>query len=159
MIIIYSPSSICIPIFYIFLRFIKVNVKKTKFFLGKDSKNAAFIDRNANKYTFLEMIDNILVITLHQKLLLCPEMTVFVKTYLDATSVSIRLVRAYTKRTKIIPYCYPGWHVWCIEVKSSVPEKRYEDVYEFQYNNLNSRDVRTGFRLRSGETQKYYDVM
>ena len=32
---------------------------------------------------------------------------------------------------------YHGWHDWCVEMKGGVPEKFYEDVYEFRYNNLN----------------------
>ena len=32
---------------------------------------------------------------------------------------------------------YHGWHDWCVEIKGGIPEKLYEDVHEFQYNNLN----------------------
>jgi 3-aminobutanoyl-CoA transaminase len=32
---------------------------------------------------------------------------------------------------------YHGWHDWCVEMKGGIPEKFYEDVYEFRYNNLN----------------------
>jgi glutamate-1-semialdehyde aminotransferase len=31
---------------------------------------------------------------------------------------------------------YHGWHDWCVEMKGGVPEKFYEDVYEFRYNKL-----------------------
>jgi glutamate-1-semialdehyde aminotransferase len=31
---------------------------------------------------------------------------------------------------------YHGWHDWCVEMKGGIPEKFYEDVYEFHYNNL-----------------------
>ena len=31
---------------------------------------------------------------------------------------------------------YHGWHDWCVEMKGGVPEKFYEDVHEFRYNNL-----------------------
>jgi glutamate-1-semialdehyde aminotransferase len=31
---------------------------------------------------------------------------------------------------------YHGWHDWCVEMKGGVPQKFYEDVYEFRYNNL-----------------------
>jgi glutamate-1-semialdehyde aminotransferase len=32
---------------------------------------------------------------------------------------------------------YHGWHDWCVEMKGGIPEKFYEDVHEFRYNNLN----------------------
>ena len=62
-------------------------------------------------------------------------MTIFVKTGSDATAVAIRLARAFTKRTKILR-C--GYHEWCVEVKGGIPRKRYEDVYEFHFNDLDS---------------------
>ncbi len=64
------------------------------------------------------------------------EMAVFVKTGSDATTTAIRVARANTDRTKIVRCGYHGWHDWCCEVKGGVPEKMYEDVYEFHYNNL-----------------------
>lgn len=73
-----------------------------------------------------------------RELIPCSEMTIFVKTGSDATTTAIRLARAFTKRTKIMRCGYHGWHDWCIEVKGGIPEKLYEDVYEFHYNDLNS---------------------
>ena len=64
------------------------------------------------------------------------EMAVFVKTGSDATSTAIRVARGYTDRTKIVRCGYHGWHDWCVEVKGGIPQKLYEDVYEFHYNNL-----------------------
>jgi glutamate-1-semialdehyde aminotransferase len=64
------------------------------------------------------------------------EMAVFVKTGSDATSTAIRVARGYTERTKVVRCGYHGWHDWCVEVKGGVPQKVYEDVYEFHYNNL-----------------------
>jgi glutamate-1-semialdehyde aminotransferase len=64
------------------------------------------------------------------------EMAVFVKTGSDATTTAIRVARANTDRVKIVRCGYHGWHDWCCEVKGGVPEKMYEDVYEFHYNNL-----------------------
>jgi glutamate-1-semialdehyde aminotransferase len=32
---------------------------------------------------------------------------------------------------------YHGWHDWCVELKGGIPEKLYEDVHEFHYNDLN----------------------
>ena len=77
--------------------------------------------------------------TLAQKLIeLIPsaEMAVFVKTGSDATSVAIRVARANTERTKVIRCGYHGWHDWCVEVKGGIPNKLWEDVYEFHYNCL-----------------------
>ena len=31
---------------------------------------------------------------------------------------------------------YHGWHDWCVEMKGGIPSKFFEDVFEFQYNNL-----------------------
>lgn len=64
------------------------------------------------------------------------EMSVFMKTGSDATTSAIRTARGYTGRNKIIRCGYHGWHDWCVEVKGGIPEKTYEDVYEFHYNHL-----------------------
>lgn len=61
---------------------------------------------------------------------------VFVKTGSDATTVAIRTARGFTNKTKILRCGYHGWHDWCVEVKAGIPKKLYEDVYEFEYNNL-----------------------
>lgn len=66
----------------------------------------------------------------------CSEMSIFLKTGSDATTASIRIARAYTNRIKVMRCGYHGWHDWCVEMKGGVPEKLYEDVYEFRYNNL-----------------------
>ena len=71
-----------------------------------------------------------------KELIPCAEMSLFVKTGSDATSTAIRLARGYTGRDKIIRCGYHGWHDWCVEVKGGIPEKLYEDVYEFHYNHL-----------------------
>ena len=64
------------------------------------------------------------------------EMCIFLKTGSDATTASIRIARAYTNRVKIMRCGYHGWHDWCVEMKGGIPEKLYEDVYEFRYNHL-----------------------
>jgi len=64
------------------------------------------------------------------------EMSVFLKTGSDATTASIRIARAYTNRIKVMRCGYHGWHDWCVEMKGGIPEKFYEDVHEFRYNNL-----------------------
>jgi 3-aminobutanoyl-CoA transaminase len=67
----------------------------------------------------------------------CAEMSIFVKTGSDATTLAVRLARAHTGRTQIIRSGYHGWHDWCVEVKGGIPKKLYEDVHEFRYNDLN----------------------
>lgn len=64
------------------------------------------------------------------------EMCVFTKTGSDGTTSAVRIARAYTDRVKILRCGYHGWHDWCVEVKGGVPSKFYEDVTEFEYNNL-----------------------
>lgn len=64
------------------------------------------------------------------------EMGAFVKTGSDATSTAIRVARGYTGRNKVLRCGYHGWHDWCVEVKGGIPEKLYEDIYEFEYNKL-----------------------
>jgi glutamate-1-semialdehyde aminotransferase len=64
------------------------------------------------------------------------EMSIFLKTGSDATTASIRIARAYTNRIKVMRCGYHGWHDWCVEMKGGIPEKFYEDVYEFRYNHL-----------------------
>ena len=66
----------------------------------------------------------------------CAEMSIFLKTGSDATTASIRIARAYTNRIKVMRCGYHGWHDWCVEMKGGIPEKCYEDVHEFRYNNL-----------------------
>ncbi len=75
------------------------------------------------------------------ELIPCAEMSLFVCTGSDATSTAIRLARSYTRKTKVMRCGYHGWHDWCVEVKGGIPEKLYEDVYEFSYNNLESLEV------------------
>lgn len=64
------------------------------------------------------------------------ERVVFVKTGSDATTLAVRVARGYTEKTKILRCGYHGWHDWCVEVKGGIPKKFYEDIFEFEYNNL-----------------------
>jgi 3-aminobutanoyl-CoA transaminase len=66
----------------------------------------------------------------------CSEMSVFLKTGSDATTAGVRVARAFTNRIKVMRCGYHGWHDWCVEMKGGIPEKFYEDVYEFPYNDL-----------------------
>jgi 3-aminobutanoyl-CoA transaminase len=71
-----------------------------------------------------------------RELIPCSELSIFLKTGSDATTAAIRIARAYTNRIKVMRCGYHGWHDWCVEMKGGIPEKFYEDVYEFRYNNL-----------------------
>lgn len=66
----------------------------------------------------------------------CCEMAAIVKTGSDATTIAIRVARAHTGKLKVARCGYHGWHDWCVEVKGGIPEKFYEDVIEFHYNDL-----------------------
>lgn len=69
------------------------------------------------------------------------EMAALVKTGSDATTIAIRVARAFTGKQKIARCGYHGWHDWCVEVKGGIPEKLYEDIYEFHYNDLDSLEA------------------
>lgn len=71
-----------------------------------------------------------------KELIPCAEMSIFVGTGSDATTLATRIARSFTGKNKIFRCGYHGWHDWCVEVKGGVPEKLYEDVHEFEYNNL-----------------------
>lgn len=64
------------------------------------------------------------------------ELSIFLKTGSDATTAAIRIARAHTGRINVMRCGYHGWHDWCVEMKGGIPEKFYEDVYEFRYNDL-----------------------
>ena len=64
------------------------------------------------------------------------ERSIFLKTGSDGTTASIRIARAHTNRLKVMRCGYHGWHDWSVEIKGGIPEKLYEDVYEFRYNDL-----------------------
>lgn len=66
----------------------------------------------------------------------CCEMAALVKTGSDATTIAIRVARAFTGRLKVARCGYHGWHDWCVEVKDGIPQKLYEDIMEFEYNDL-----------------------
>ncbi|MBN2124428.1 MAG: aminotransferase class III-fold pyridoxal phosphate-dependent enzyme [Deltaproteobacteria bacterium] len=64
------------------------------------------------------------------------EMSIFLKTGSDGTTAAIRIARAYTGKIRVMRCGYHGWHDWCVEMKGGIPEKFYEDVHEFHYNDL-----------------------
>ncbi len=98
----------------------------------------AVIDQIKNKgfcMSLTQQIQNKLAKKLRE-LIPCCEKMVFVKTGSDATTIGVRVARGYTKRLKVLRCGYHGWHSWCVEDKGGIPEKLYEDVYEFEYNDL-----------------------
>jgi glutamate-1-semialdehyde aminotransferase len=86
-------------------------------------------------FTLTQRYQNQLAMKLRE-IVPCSEMSIFLKTGSDATTASVRIARAYTNRMKVMRCGYHGWHDWCVEMKGGIPEKFYEDVYEFRYNNL-----------------------
>ncbi len=86
-------------------------------------------------FTLTQKYQNLLARKLTE-LVPCSERSIFLKTGSDATTASIRIARAYTNKLKVMRCGYHGWHDWCVEMKGGVPAKFYEDVFEFQYNNL-----------------------
>ncbi len=86
-------------------------------------------------FTLTQRYQNLLAKKLTE-LVPCSEMSIFLKTGSDATTASIRIARAYTNRIKVMRCGYHGWHDWSVEMKGGIPEKLYEDVHEFRYNNL-----------------------
>ncbi|MDP2173947.1 MAG: aminotransferase class III-fold pyridoxal phosphate-dependent enzyme [Candidatus Cloacimonadaceae bacterium] len=98
----------------------------------------AVIDQIKNKgfcFSLTQQTQNELVKAL-KEIIPCCEMAAFVKTGSDATTIAIRVARAYTGKLKIARCGYHGWHDWCVEVKGGIPQKFYEDVIEFHYNDL-----------------------
>jgi len=69
------------------------------------------------------------------------EMAALVKTGSDATTIAIRVARAYTGKTRIARCGYHGWHDWCVEVKGGIPEKLFEDTLEFHYNDIDALEA------------------
>ncbi|MCD5416269.1 aminotransferase class III-fold pyridoxal phosphate-dependent enzyme [Candidatus Bipolaricaulota bacterium] len=100
----------------------------------------AVIEQIRNKgfcFSLTQKVQNDLAEKMRQ-LIPCAEKSLFVKTGSDATTVAIRIARAYTGRSKVARCGYHGWHDWCVEVKGGIPGKLYEDVHGFRYNDLES---------------------
>lgn len=91
-------------------------------------------------FSLTQEIQNTLVKKLRE-VIPCCEMAALVKTGSDATSIAIRVARGYTGKTKIARCGYHGWHDWCVEVKGGIPQKLYEDIFEFHYNDLDELEA------------------
>jgi len=86
------------------------------------------------------------------ELIPCCEKLVLMKMGTDATTAAIRVARAYTKKIKILSCGYHGWYDAFSEVhgiEAGIPEKLYEDIYEFEFNNL--EDVEKIIKKCKGE--------
>lgn len=105
---------------------------------GEEEIDNAVIEQIRSKgfcFSLTQPMQNDLVRKLQEVIPSC-EMAAIVKTGSDATTIAIRVARAYTGKLKIARCGYHGWHDWCVEVKGGIPEKFYEDILEFHYNDL-----------------------
>ncbi len=71
----------------------------------------------------------------------CAESVRFVKNGSDATSMAVRIARAYTGKDKIAACGYHGWQDWYIvstEKNKGVPLVFKDHIYKFKYNDLES---------------------
>jgi glutamate-1-semialdehyde aminotransferase len=105
---------------------------------GEEEVDDAVIQQIKDKgfcFTLTQPYQNDLAKKLNE-LIPSAELSIFLKTGSDATTASIRIARAYTNRVRVMRCGYHGWHDWCVEMKGGIPEKFYEDVHEFHYNDL-----------------------
>jgi glutamate-1-semialdehyde aminotransferase len=70
------------------------------------------------------------------ELIPCAENVILVKTGSDATTVAVRIARAYTEKIEILRCGYHGWHDWCVEVKGGVPPEAQAHTHGFRFNDL-----------------------
>jgi len=71
----------------------------------------------------------------------CAEMVRFGKNGSDATTVAVKLARAYTGKEKIIVCGYHGWHDWYIittERDAGIPKRMKDLTISLKYNDLDS---------------------
>ncbi len=105
---------------------------------GEDEIDEAVYEQIRSKgfcFSLTQPIQNKLISKLAE-IVPCCEMGAIVKTGSDATTIAIRVARACTGKTRIARCGYHGWHDWCVEVKAGIPQKLYEDILEFHYNDL-----------------------
>ncbi|MDC3042935.1 aminotransferase class III-fold pyridoxal phosphate-dependent enzyme [Candidatus Pelagibacter sp.] len=69
------------------------------------------------------------------------EMVRFGKNGADATTIAIRLARAYTERDEIAFCGYHGWHDWFIattDLNDGIPKFNNDLIHKFNYNDIES---------------------
>ena len=71
----------------------------------------------------------------------CAELVHLFKVGSDSTSVAVRLARIFTGREKVIRWGYNGWHDWCCEFDAGIPKGVQDDIFTFEYNNLDSMEA------------------
>lgn len=64
--------------------------------------------------------------------------TAFLKTGSDATSLAVRLARAYTKKKYVIRWGYHGWHDWCAPRGTGILPEVRSYTFDFKYNDVES---------------------
>ena len=70
------------------------------------------------------------------ELIPCAEMAVIAKTGSDVTTMAIRVARGFTGKAKILRCGYHGWHDWCVENHTGVPDETVEMTIGFEYGNI-----------------------
>lgn len=106
------------------------------------SVNSAIINQLKKGISFSQ--SNILEVKLAKKLIQlipCAEMVKLVKNGSDATTATIRLARAYTRRDKVAMCGYHGFHDWSIGSTDNdlgVPEAVKKLTLKFVYNDIGS---------------------
>jgi len=86
--------------------------------------------------TLTQDTQNILIDKL-KEIIPCCEKAIIVKTGSDASTLAIRIARGFTNKEKILRCGYHGWHDWCVEEKGGIPKESYQNVLDFEFNNLN----------------------
>ena len=88
-------------------------------------------------FTMCQDVQNVLLEKLCE-LIPCAEMGLLGKSGSDATTMAVRIARAYTKREKVLRCGYHGWHDWCVEHDTSIPKVIRDMTIEFPYGDLNA---------------------
>lgn len=79
-----------------------------------DEINYAVMERIKKGFCFSYIQqDKLRLEKLLQKIIPCCEKSIITKTGSDATSIALKLARAYTGKSKVISWGYHGWHDWC----------------------------------------------
>ncbi len=104
---------------------------------NEEEINKAVIDRLQNGFCFTlcQEAQKILSDKLAE-LIPSAEMTMFVKTGSDATTIAVKVARGFTGKEIILRCGYHGWHDWCVEPTGGVPKAVQDLTRAFPYGNL-----------------------